>query len=1387
MLLVGHPGVISKVLNCSACETRRKCWSSWLLKDRAEALRFRGWHLARLSGGGFQQRQDRSDVLRCSIPAEGKNRKGGTQRIGSETRGGKKRKKHRESGGVNGEGGTVVTSALRQLPLDLTLQQENGSALGAKQGGGTKPSESATEDGGPQALNGKFGKWLYPAIAGLAVAGVAWVAAPQALELLAASNHQTKPSLGVEYEWTPGDGSVERILARELAKRFHEMPPDELATVLKSLMDARTLPSPDPMAHSEHPSLLGEKTEQVPRKAVETQESPARLVRGPQTGPPEETVSGGLAGSSAQATVSSLNESKLGRERKGAGISGLRGTEPGGATEGSDAVAQGGGEEAGGRTSRSVVSGPGHVALDVTEIESQGRAPGSASPQVYLSGAAETETESVRPSGRGGKGASGGEETGQSGRVNEQTGGLRTEAVAEGERSALGGSGDGTSGQQSAVELGGDVAAEVSGRGSQEEVPPSNEEASDVTLERLRAAGVDVSALFSSEGGGAGVETMGGIAVGSGPGDPLGVGGLAGALVEKVRGLRVDPDALFAPVREVIPTAEFEKALEGAREAVRSSGAVTGLENLRASVAENGLEGLTQEVAESWGKQGLPIQLGIGAAFLVVVASVVAALWGAWEGVTGQDGTASESLSEQGESWTGRKPSPNNVRQTGSGEPSTRSGEFVRDAAVTGGKEMRVDGAGYTSAGKGTGGGRAEERWLRSRPDVSRAAADVSEGAVASGGKVLWVRGEEPEVAALMERARRTATARASDRQRGIKVQGSRREVQVGERVGVQGLKETGMGEGREREVADVRRPDNGTEKQVGGLADLMRAEDGMEKQVGGVPAGANRRSQTTGPLFQERNARVLEGAVQPSSNGAVAPREKPLEAGGVTPEARELGSVTQLLSRRRPKRGGGGLELLSNRGRVLGNGHLSGEDGGSSFGVQSPSEGARHANGESAAVEKRRRSGVWGQKGASSRRTGESAEGQEREGVSLPGAMENGSRGGVAVWEGKREQMERNLGEGSGREAEYGVRNRGSGMREEGSASGELGKGFVSVDMYGASGGLGGGRRTGPPRQEERARDKERGVGERDFSEDVEFSLGQRRFKSGPHDLHRRRAREGPSRGLQFFERATKAERLGPRGSPSLAAASEGRRYLQPVVLGKDDGRLRLEGELHHSGGSAEHLVEEEGMSSVGASKVSEEKAARAEPLPRVRQAGEREAGKVIDRAVFTLESTGDGQTGRRYVRPTLEASREGGGRRGLEDDVALMSEISALEGREGPQFDSPPAEARMTSAGASVTSGGTRLAAADASAPAAPRRTAYSEMPRRAEHHSTVSSMVGREAVDNIGMEGVSASGFRQQFDPQTVAADKRGNSEHTEDDWREAFRHSRRVMRVDRDVLN
>lgn len=223
--LARHPGEASGALSRSAFGARRNCWSTWLQEDQAKkALRFGLRRLAKFSGGGTWGRHDRLVVFRCSLPAEGKDRKGGTQRIGDETRGARKRKKHQGklrggSGDVNGDGGTIVTSGRRQLPPDLTPQQGKGSASGVQQEGGTTPSEDAPDDGASWVPTRKFGKWLYPGIAGVAVAGVAWVVAPQALELLAASNVQMKPPLGVEYERTAGDGSVERILARELAKR----------------------------------------------------------------------------------------------------------------------------------------------------------------------------------------------------------------------------------------------------------------------------------------------------------------------------------------------------------------------------------------------------------------------------------------------------------------------------------------------------------------------------------------------------------------------------------------------------------------------------------------------------------------------------------------------------------------------------------------------------------------------------------------------------------------------------------------------------------------------------------------------------------------------------------------------------------------------------------------------------------------------------------------------------------------------------------------------------------------------------------------------------------------------------------------------------------------
>lgn len=1155
-------------------------------------------------------------------------------------------------------------------------------------------------------------------------------------------------------------------------RRFHEMPPDELAAVLESLMDAHSLSAPDLTARSEASRPFREAAEEVPRKVGEAQERPSPAGRSPQTGSPEESITGSpeesvrgkSAESLARATVGPLSDSGLERETNGVRRGGSRGPEQGGAAEGSGQSAglQKGGEEAEGRQGRSVKSGPGEVGTDATGFGSQGRmevmVPESATPQAGPLQAGTSEAESIRRSERYGQGEAGKGQTFQGSGSNGQTAGLRTEEAGERGGVALGRSGGGVSGGK---EEGGDVAANVSERGSQEEVPVDSEEASDVTMERLRAAGVDVNAFFSSGGVGGSVESRGG-KNDAASGDPLGAGSLAGALIEKARGLRVDPDALFAPVRGVFPTAGFEKAFEEARVAVRNSEAVTGLEDLRASVAE---KGLTEAVAGSWGKQGLSLQLGVMAALVVVVTGLVAALRGAWKAVAEPDTTTGMRSSEQGDVPTGRGSSPNNRRWNFSREPSLSRGALARDAAGTEKKELGVDGARHYSS---TRGGRVEERRVRSRPDVSRAADDVSGEAAATGGKVLWVRGEESEGV-----SRTKGAPRASDRLQENGLMGSRRD----ETIKVRGLEGIETRERSERELADGTRIGSRTEK----------------------PAGEemNGRSQLTGASPREDgNARQPREVVRLTGDGAVASGEKPLEAGGVTPDPRELGSVTQLLSRRRPKRGGRGLELLSSRKRELGVGRLLGEDGGNGSRDAFPVKGAGQGKVGSAAGWERRRSGESGQKGESVHLFGGGA-------MSRGGAREDGNGRSVTIEADTGGRMERSLGAdrgGSGREAEDGVHSLGFVVSREEGAEKEHGGRSASVDGSGSSRGGGMGQITDPRKEEGSARGKkslERRVGEGGSSNKngSEKYSGTNRSESDAQTLYQRRPREGrPSRGLHFFAGVTKAEHSVPRKSPSLAPSSEGRRYLQPIVLGWNDDSLRSEDELHHPGDSAEHTVEGGGRKSVGVFTLPEGEA-RAELLPRVSQAGEREAGRVFDWAVglSTSEGASDGSRGRRYVRPTLEASRGGGWKRVFGGDVALTSatpaggpsDKGAPHSREGPGF---AAEANMMSASANVTSEGPRSTSTETSTTATPPHTAEPRTSHNVTgHRSTNGSVVGRGAVSSIGFKGVSASDSRGQIDWQTVAAEKKGDIEHIEGKWREAFRHSRRDVWADSDVLS
>lgn len=153
----------------------------------------------------------------CRGLGEGK----GTQRIRKDARRTKSKKGRKkapdESDGVNSEGGTAKARALTQLP---SLESgEAGPGEGSKGEGEGERRESTAKREGDVSQEGRFATFLYSGIAGLALAGVGWLVAPQAIELLGGKHVESGAFPQVGYEKAAREEKVERIVARQLAQR----------------------------------------------------------------------------------------------------------------------------------------------------------------------------------------------------------------------------------------------------------------------------------------------------------------------------------------------------------------------------------------------------------------------------------------------------------------------------------------------------------------------------------------------------------------------------------------------------------------------------------------------------------------------------------------------------------------------------------------------------------------------------------------------------------------------------------------------------------------------------------------------------------------------------------------------------------------------------------------------------------------------------------------------------------------------------------------------------------------------------------------------------------------------------------------------------------------
>jgi hypothetical protein len=672
-----------------------------------------------------------------------------------------------------------------------------------------------------------------------------------------------------------------------LSCRFHEMPPDELAAVLEEIMDARQSSAPD-LKDGAQPQNFRPKS-------------------GDQT-PGESTTSRKSSEAQETATVSNAYRPEVFGLGEGVGKS----EEKGGARVAEDAMR---GPGIKGNTysrldekrERSVeqddLSVPSFGASRTLEGNERGDAEGLPTDLASVWGSGEASEQGVlsrggSKSGRvGGAAVSGRKENEGAGIAAGSEGGDKPGSGAELNESGGSSRADGsrvrrpsedTSLERGARERGGDVAADVSDAGARGMPQPGAGEAGDddVTLERLKAAGIDVESLLSSEGGGGRLRDekmeaglLGGVRTGF---EDL-AGALTGA-VENVKGLRVDPEALFAPARGALPTAGFEKALEDAVQDADGFGALQ----------ESG----GRWAVESWARQGVPVQV---AAFAAILFLVVTAVKGAWDALrrrrvdvgNGRDAALGDTILTE-------------VRGAGPERPPASRAPMSSSVVRRAGEEPRGQ---VAVNGAPSGGDRGEgipARWqwggAANGADVSGSRSDVSgsTGVSAAGveGKApLWVRRSDAAASGRLNGSEIDPLVSG-----GVKSGGddmltrSREGLKVTSGGGREGATSLYDGQALRRKTWEILPVEetSQTNLRINGSGERERLQPNSSVASG----------QSSVLSADGRSGVKLTSYVASSAS-----------AGGVTKEAGELGSVTQLLSRRRPKRLSRGLDFLRSDG----------------------------------------------------------------------------------------------------------------------------------------------------------------------------------------------------------------------------------------------------------------------------------------------------------------------------------------------------------------------------------------------------------------------------------------------------------------------------------------
>jgi hypothetical protein len=778
-----------------------------------------------------------------------------------------------------------------------------------------------------------------------------------------------------------------------LSCRFHEMPPDELAAVLEEIMDARQLSAPDLKGGAELQNLRPKTGDQTPGEpstsrrssSLEAQDTatvsnahgPEVFSLGKDVGKSEEkggsrTAEEAMGGPGN--AYSRLDEKRARNEERFLEQDGLRVPSFG-------AMKTLGGKERGDAeglpTNLASRWGPGE-ASEPGGLDRGGSKSGHEGAVVFDS--------KVNEGVRFGAGLRGGDKPG---------GNAKPES---GDSSRADGSGVWRPSEDKSMEpamlgRGDDVTADISDAGAEGMPQLGAEEAGDddVTLERLKAAGIDVESLLLGEGGGSGLRNEKMEATSLFGGVRMGFEGLAGALmgaVETMKGLRVDPEALFAPARGALPTAGF-KALEDAVQDADGFGVLQ----------ESG----RRWAVENWARQGVPVQVAVGAAFSAILFLVVTAVKGAFDALrgrrvdvgNGRDAALGDTI-------------PTGARGSGLERPpasrAAMSSSVIRRAGGEPRGQVVVNGA--PSGGAGGGGTPAWWQWggAASGADVSRSRSDVSgsTGVSAAGVKApLWVRRGDVAAPEQLNGSETDPLLSGGVGSGGDSVLTRSRE---GLKVMSGGGREGATSLYSEQSALRRKVPEILPVEETSQMASRMMSRNGSSE---------GERLRPNNPVAS-RQSSVLSADGRSGEKLSKHAASSPL-AGGVTKEAGELGSITQLLSRRRPKRLSRGLDFLRIDGEErerLEARRQSGAEASRSLRGGAVLIGGPGVKGLGSAGEEEREARLRTLKGVNGHQFGVEARGSQRGVASLTGGEEKERKGirGEPKTEGK-EELSRDAG----------------------------------------------------------------------------------------------------------------------------------------------------------------------------------------------------------------------------------------------------------------------------------------------------------------------------------------------------------------------------------------